>query len=214
LRVELRRAAFARVEPLLPQALRFGSLPFFGLALSCVAFRLPRCLQLGEHAFERLDEALRVGAKALMREPDGIAAREGFEAFGQFRRARHRRVVHQHRNDALFLLQRRLDLDAHEVFRTVEPPRACLVGGVEPVLADHRDQHVAARDLVVQHLHEVEARRDIVHVHEQPLGRKHLFEAAIERLGEARIVAAAIIDEDVAGHGPPDASVRPQNSAK
>jgi hypothetical protein len=154
-----------------------------------------------QYLFERLDEALRVGAEAFMREPDGVAARETLQALRQIRRARHLGVVDQDRDYALLLLKRRLDLDAHEVFRIVEAPPARLVGG-EPALADHRDQHVAACDLVAQHLHEVVAGRDIVDVHEQAFRRKGLLKPAKQGLGEARVVVAAIVDEDISGHSP------------
>jgi hypothetical protein len=46
------------------------------------------------------------------------------------------------------------------------------------MIADDRDQDIALGDLVVEHLHEIEPRLDVVHIHEQLLARKSLFQAA------------------------------------
>jgi hypothetical protein len=135
-----------------------------------------------------------------MRQADRVAPRECLQPLRQFGRARHLCVVHKHRDHAFLLRESGLDFDAHEVLGIVEASRSALVACRNPVLADHRDQHVAARDLIVQHLHKVEPGGDIVDVHEQPLGREGLFKSAVKRLSKAGIVAAAIVNENVAAH--------------
>ena len=47
---------------------------------------------------------------------------------------------------------------------------------------------------------EVFTGRDIVHVHEEPLGRERLLQTTEKRLREPRLIAAAIIDENFAAH--------------
>ncbi len=79
-------------------------------------------------------------------------------------------------------------------------PAAALVGGVEPVVADHRQHRVALRHLRFQHADEVFTGRDIVDVDEKPLGREGLLQTAEQRLGEPRLIATAIIDENLAAH--------------
>jgi hypothetical protein len=85
---------------------------------------------------------------------------------------RHARLVHQHRDNPLAQLERGFDFDTHEIIGVVEAPAAALVGGVEPVVADHRQHRVALRHLRFQHADEVFAGRDIVDVDEKPLGFK------------------------------------------
>ena len=122
----------------------------------------PRRLGLRQHLLERLDEALRVGAKSLMRQPDGVASGERLQALGQLRRARHLRIVHENRNHPLLLRQRRLDLDADEVLRIVETPLARISSAAPsqflPITAISTSQRATC---FVQHLHEVEPRREL-----------------------------------------------------
>ena len=135
-----------------------------------------------------------------MRQLYGIAARERAQRLGQVCQLRHLGVVDQHRDHALLLRERRLDLKPHEVLWVIEPTPPGVVGCGEPAPPDHRDQHVAFRHLLVHHLDEVEAGRDVVNIHEQLVGGECLLQPAEQRLGETRIIAPPIIDEDVSGH--------------
>ena len=122
-----------------------------------------QCLHLVERLLQRFDQALRIGAKPLVGQPHSIAPRERPDLSRQLVRPRHTRFLHQHRDDALALLERRFDLDADEVVRVVEPPRIRTVAGIDPVLADHREEHVALGNLLFQNANEIEPWRDVVH---------------------------------------------------
>ena len=153
-----------------------------------------------DRSLEGFDEALDVGPESLMSEPDGIALGKRPHRFGQLIRVRHTRLVHQHRDNPLTLLERGFDFDAHEIVGIVEASAAVLIGGAEPVVANHRQHRVALRHLRFQHADEVFTGRDIVHVHEEPLGRERLLQTTEKRLREPRLIAAAIIDENFAAH--------------
>ncbi len=151
-------------------------------------------------SLEGFDEALDVGPESLMGQPNGIAFGQRPDRFRQLIRMRHARLVHQHRDNPLAKLERGLDFDAHEVIGIVEASAAVLIGGVEPVVADHRQHRVALRHLRFQHADEVFTGRDIVDVYEKPLGRERLLQTTEERLRESRLIAAAIINENFAAH--------------
>jgi hypothetical protein len=67
---------------------------------------------------------------------------------------------------------------------------AVLILGGEPIGADHREQHVASIDLVLQHAHEVQPRLEFVDVDEDAVGGEGLFQPVEQTTGEARVVPA------------------------
>lgn len=73
-------------------------------------------LQLGE----RFGQPLGVGVESVVRNLDGLSARELFEALRQVGCLRHRRAVDEHRDHGHVALKRRLDFDADKIIGVVE----------------------------------------------------------------------------------------------
>src|SRR5262249_47245431 len=136
------------------------------------------------------------------RRPPGGASLDLRLGFGQFAGTRHAPVTAQHGDHPLALAQRRLDLDAYEIVGVVEPPVSLMIEGIEPARADHRQERIALPDLLFEHVDEIEPGRDIVDIHEQLLGAESLLQPVEQPTRVARIVTAAIIDENPARHGP------------
>ena len=135
-----------------------------------------------------------------MREPHRITTRERPQRFRQLIGARHLCLANQHWDHALVLRQRAFNLDPDKVARVVQPPAAATIARVDPVPANHRNEHVALRDLIVQNADEVEPGLDAVDVYKQLLGREGLLQAREQRLRRSGIVASTIVDENLAGH--------------
>ena len=190
--VLLRRRA-ASCFGLRPLVLRMLPLGFSGL-------RVARIVRVLQRPSERRDESLGIGSKALVCEAHGVAPRQWPNRVRQLIRQRHLGLTNQHRDNALVLLEGRFDLDADKIIRIVQPPPARLVVRVNPAPSDHRYQDVALRDLLLQDMHEVETRLDVIHIHEQLVGRKSLLQPPEKRLRKTGIVAPAIVDEYLAGH--------------
>ena len=95
----------------------------------------------------------------------------------------------------------RFNLDTHEIVGVIEPAVACLVTCIEPARSDHSQEHVALVDLILEHAHEIETRRNAVNIHEEMVGVEIGFEPLTEPSREAGIVATPIIDKNPAGHG-------------
>src|SRR5262249_40422536 len=100
------------------------------------------------------------------------------------------------------LFQGRFDLDADEILGIIKASGARIVTSVAPALTDHGEQRIALPDLLFQHPDEVEPGRDAVDIHEQLLGLKRLLQPVKQAASVARIVAAAIVDENLTSHGP------------
>ena len=71
-----------------------------------------------------------------------------------------RRPLHQHGNDGDVPPQGGGYFEPNEVPRGVEAPSPVLVGGVEPVPADQRQQHVAGADMLIDDAAKVATRLD------------------------------------------------------
>src|SRR5882672_12835839 len=97
--------------------------------------------------------------------------------------------MHEYRDDQLVLFERGRDLDADEVVGLVEPPGTLVIARVEPALTDDRQQHIAFRDLLLQHAYEVAPWRNAVDVHEEFVAWKHLLQTVEQAAGVAGIVA-------------------------
>ena len=137
-----------------------------------------------------------------MRQLDAVAERQLLQVVRQLIGARHAGVVNEHRDHRDIALQRAPGFEPDEVGGVVQPAPACGIGDGEPVLADHREQHAAGGDLLLDRAPEVAARLDAGHVHEH----RALAEAIAQVLEQAPRVAlrvvAPVADEDRAHSAP------------
>ena len=137
----------------------------------------------------------------------GLKVSEGFQSFRQLVLARHRGLADQERHHANAPSQGRSDLDADIVVRVVEPSAALLraagVSGVEPVVADHRQENVALVDGAGNALAKIPAEGHVVNVQED--GEVPL-ESVVQPPCDVGGVITAVGDEKL-GH---DQRPRPQ----
>src|SRR5262249_1779637 len=82
-----------------------------------------------------------------------------------------------------------------------------LITRIEPVWANHREQHTALGDLLVQHFREIRAKGDGIDVHEQEVAPKFAVQPVHNTAGISRAVSPAIADEDFGRHR---ATLRPR----
>jgi len=96
-----------------------------------------------------------------------------------------------------------LDLDAHVVVRVIEPPAALLrairVAGIEPMVADHRQQHIALVDRVAETLAKIHADRNGVGVQEDGPIPEVALQTVVEPPGDIGTVITPVRDEQL-GH--------------
>src|SRR5262249_27343516 len=146
---------------------------------------------------EFVNERLGLWAKAFIREAYGIQHSERLESAGKFLTARHRGILDQNGNYELALPQCRLDLDADEVTRIIQPPTPVSIGTGDPIASDHGQQHVTYRELLVDSHREVEARLDAVDVEEYLLHPEGRFQMVAQASGERCVVVTAVADKDI-----------------
>lgn len=103
--------------------------------------------------------------------------------------------------------ERLLDLQSHEVLGIVQPAG---VAGIEPILPDHDEHHIAPVQRVVRHPREVRTALDVFDIHEDML----VAEASVESVAEPPCVSARVLavlaDEDVVHGGSPCAGHVPR----
>jgi hypothetical protein len=83
--------------------------------------------------------------------------------------------VYQHRDNALSLFERRLNLYADEVARIVQPSHVSCIACIDPVLANDDEHDIALCNLFINETHKVDPGPDAVHIHEQLFGRECLL---------------------------------------
>src|SRR5262249_31123068 len=147
------------------------------------------------------DNSLRIRAKPLVRQSHSLVSGQRSDRFWQLVCARHTRFTEQYRDYALLLFEGGLYFDPYEVLRVVQPSADC-VTRIKPPLADYCEYQIALRDLLFQDPHEVETGRNAVHIHEQLLAAESLPQSVEQATGEPIILAAAVVDEYLAGHAP------------
>src|SRR5262245_55024724 len=97
-------------------------------------------------------------------------------------------------------LQRSRDLYANKIVGIVQSPCSVVVSCLKPIGSNDGQQHTALGDLIAEHTHEIDAKRNAIDVHEQ-----HFFpEIDPETVKDASrmpgAVIAAVADEDAFGH--------------
>ena len=97
------------------------------------------------------------------------------------------------------LRQGRLDLDADEVLRVVQPslafPRPFSVTNFKPLLSDNRQQDVALSHRLVEVFAEIDADRGCVDVQKDVVAAEMRFQAVVNSARDVLAVLAAVGDE-------------------
>src|SRR5215831_3342155 len=91
-------------------------------------------------------------------------------------------------------------LVAHEVVRIIQPTFSMLITRIEPVWANHREQHAALGDLLVQDFREIRAKGNGIDVHEHEVAPKFAVQPVHNTAGISRTVSSAIADKDFSRH--------------
>ena len=111
-------------------------------------------------------------------------------------------ALQQDRDHGDAALQRRPNLDAHEVIGVVQAPMTLFVARIEPVRTDNRKEHVALRNLLNEHFVEIDAERDGVNVHKQEIAAELPLQVVVYSARVACTVVATITNEQFGGHSP------------
>jgi hypothetical protein len=111
---------------------------------------------------------------------------------------RHLGPLDQDRDEADVAVQRRLDLEPHEILGIIEAPPPVLVGDREPLPADQCEEHVTASHRIGDHLDEVVARLDGVDVLEDLCSAEVPGEPFDQPAGRHGVRVVPVADEDPA----------------
>jgi len=131
-------------------------------------------------------------------EVEGLPAHKRSQAGRHLIGWRHRGSLNQDRDKADVTFQSRLDLKPHEVLGVIEAPPPVIAGDREPLPADQRQQHVTSPDRVGDHLDEVVARLDRVHILEDLAFAEVPGEPFDQPAGRHAVLVVPVADEDPA----------------
>lgn len=143
---------------------------------------------------------------------DRLASGQALEIVGQVIGAWHHRAANEHRYDANLALQSRSGLEPDEVMRVVEPASTRGVGGGDPFIANHHDQHPARADCVFDRLDKIEPGFYPLDIHEHLVCAEMACKAVVQATGITGRIVASITDED-AVHGVSVSSLAPRRAA-
>src|SRR5207245_2896078 len=129
---------------------------------------------------------------------DAVALREFGQRFGQVFRRGYVRAADEHGYHGNVAAQGRFHLQAHEIVGDAQALAALGVRDLDPLRADHGQGDLALSDRVVDHLAEVDAERNRVHVAEDVVGPEVRFEAVVDAAGDVGAVVAAVGEEEFA----------------
>src|SRR5262249_9621588 len=135
-----------------------------------------------------------------MTDIEPVAEGKLFQFLRQLTRLRHLGAIQQDRDDGNVALEGRPDFDSHKIVRVIQAAVAFFITRIEPVWADHREQHVTLGDLLAEHLDKVDPQRDGVDVHEQEVAAELPFQPIVHSASVAGAIVAAIADEDLTRH--------------
>lgn len=105
------------------------------------------------------------------------------------------RPLDQNGDHANLACERGCNLQTNEVFGTVQPS-PIFVLACKPTLAYEREQNLAGADILLDQLHEVLARLNVIYVHENLFVTEVGVQAVEQTTGVPRAVAASVADED------------------
>ena len=145
---------------------------------------------------EQLEKMIDVVAPALIVEPERLALDERLQIGREISRLRHRRAMHQHRDDEHVAGKPGGDLGADEILGFVDPPQARRRARAEPLRSNDHQQHTARSDRSMQDVDKVLAGFDVVDVHEDRALAESCGQRVIEAANVTRAVVAAVADEN------------------
>ena len=151
---------------------------------------------VSEIALQGRCELRHIGVPPGVTELRGIAPSQCLQVRRQLLFARHRRPLHQHGNDRDVPPQRGGYFQPNEVLRGVETPSPVLVGGMQPVPADQRQQHVAGADMLIDAAAKVAARLDAGNVDEDAILAETRLQTLEQATGLPLAIIASVTDED------------------
>ena len=146
-------------------------------------------------------ELSEIGVPPRVTELCGVAPSQCLQVRRQFFLARHRRPLNEHGNDGDVPPQRGGYFQPNEILRGIEAPSPVLVGGVQPVPADQRQQHVAGADMLIDDAAKVAARLDTVNVDEDAILPETRLQALEQAAGLSLAIIASVTNKD-ARHWP------------
>jgi hypothetical protein len=131
-----------------------------------------------------------------MAQSDRVPNSEWPQRPGQLGRPWHLSVVDKNGNDPDAALEGRADFDADEIARLIEASLTRVIGGRQPLRADDREQHIAARDGGLDLADEVGPGRNFVYIHEDASLTEARLEVVVEPTGRVRGVFTTVADEN------------------
>ena len=131
-----------------------------------------------------------------MTELSGVAPSQCLQVWRQFFLGRHRRPLHQHGNDGDVPSQSDGYFQPNEVLRGVEAPSPVLIGSMQPVPTDQRQQDVAGADMLIDDVAKVAARLDAGNVDEDAILAETRLQALEQAAGLPLAIIASVTNED------------------
>ena len=110
---------------------------------------------------------------------------------------RHRCVAHHERDDRNTSFQRGLDLHPDEIAVDVETSLARLVGDLQPLIANHDQNHMAAVDRVQQGSAEIRPKAYVIHVLEETVLPEMRGQPVVDPSSDVVAIRATIGNEDL-----------------
>jgi hypothetical protein len=120
-----------------------------------------------------------------MAQVDGLTTRQRLQRFGELAHLRHPSPIHQHRDHTNIASKRGRDFDRNEIVWSIQPTGTLLICDIQPVGADNGYEDIARGNLIVEMIYEVDARRDMVDIHEEVFPPETLGEPIVQPTGRA-----------------------------
>ena len=114
-----------------------------------------------------------------------------------------RSIIDQYGDHTYIASQRNSDFDGNKIIRIKEPALTVFVSGIYPVGTDNGYEEIARGNLIVEMIYEVDARRNMVDIHEKIFPPKSLGKPIMEPTGHTGRVVSAVIDENLTSHDLP-----------
>ena len=148
-------------------------------------------------AADRVDQAARAFAELAVAERERIDVEQASDVVGQLGPLRHPGAADQHRDQPLADAQRRRDFVAHVVARRADARLAVGAGERHPLRPDHRHDHVAGLDALVDHAGERVAIVNAFNVVEDMARTERGGQVGVQRTRMHSAVVAPVADEDL-----------------
>ena len=126
---------------------------------------------------------------------DAVAIGEVLEVVGQLLGARHLHPANQHGDHRDVASQGRGRFQANEISRVVQPSQSRVILGVDPVVADDRQQDAISGDRLVDRLAKIATGFDGGHIHEYGVAAEVAGEIVVQAAGFTFLVVSPVADE-------------------